>query len=379
MFLGSFLVFKYIYTNPRNWYDHYLYLAKSFLNGRVDIPDLPTFYHDKIEFEGKTYIPFPPGASFLLAPFLFAFKSITQQSVSIIVGAIDIALMFVLLSKFTTKKNSLILSIFFGFGTSFFWSSIVGTTWFFAHVVSIFFITLSLIFHFNKKHFFSGIFYALAVMTRMPMVLVGIFFLLELFKEKKSLILFTLGASILVPIMGFYDYARFGKLLETGYYEVYKQYVGGNYPYTIIQTLIPNAPYFGYFDIRNIPLHLYTFLIMPPNITVDSGIIKEIVPSPFGTGILYTSPLLFYSLAPNLKNSLQRNLFLAALFGALPSFTHYMQGWVQFGYRFVLDFIVFLMIILAIKFRPTKKTFVLVLISLIVNIWGVIWAINLGW
>ena len=72
------MIYKNIYPNPRNWYDHYLYLAKSFINGHVDIPNLPQFYHDKLEFKGKTYIPFPPGASLLLVSFI-ALKRMSEN------------------------------------------------------------------------------------------------------------------------------------------------------------------------------------------------------------------------------------------------------------------------------------------------------------
>lgn len=379
LIIGIYLIYKYIYPDPRNWYDHYIYLAKAIMSGRVDIPDLPTFYHDKLEIGGKFYIPFPPGASLLLIPFLYLKDTIEQQQISILIGAIDAGLIYLLLKKFTNKFNSLLLSIFFCLGTPFFWSAIVGTTWYFAHVVAIFFITISFILHFNNKHLFSGIFFALAALTRLPMVVIGIFFAFQLWGQKRNLILFLAGAFIFIPTILGYDWLRFGSFHKTGYYEVYQQYIGGSYPYTILQKLSPNTPYFNYIDIKNVPLHLYTFLLMPPNINIEEGIVKSISPSPFGMGILFTSPLLLIALIPNFKKKLERNLFISALFTSLPSFLHYMQGWVQFGYRFVLDFIVFLMIILAIRFKPTKLNLQLILFSVVVNFWGVLWAIELGW
>ena len=98
LFLGTFLVYKNIYSNPRNWYDHYLYLTKSIIQGRVDIPNLPSFYHDKLIFDDKTYIPFHPGASFILIPFVFLNENITQQQTSIFIGAIDIVLIYLLIT-----------------------------------------------------------------------------------------------------------------------------------------------------------------------------------------------------------------------------------------------------------------------------------------
>lgn len=372
LLLGSFLIFKYIYPEPRNWYDHYLYLAKSFTRGRLDIPDLPQFYHDKLKFEGKIYIPFPPGASLLLVPFVYLVKDATQQQVSILIGAIDIVLIYFLLCKFTSKINSLILTIFFGFGTSFFWSAVVGTTWFFAHIVAIFFLVLSLLFHFNKKHFWSGIFFAFTALTRLPMILTATFFLLQLLKQRRAFVSFLLGSFVFVPLLFFYNYFRFGNIIEMGYEKVYNQYNGSTLKYSIGKS-------FGYFNYKNIPLHLYTFFIMPPNLVISEGLLKDLRPSPFGMGILFTSPLLFIALKPKFKKGIELDSFLTAVICSLPSFMHYAQGWVQIGYRFVLDFLVFLMIILALRFKPTKLNLFLILVSVIVNFWGVLWAIELGW
>ncbi len=152
-------------------------------------------------------------------------------------------------------------------------------------------------------------------------------------------------------------------------------YVKNNYPYTILQLINPKIPLFGYLDPRNIPLHLFTFLIEPPIVTSS----LQVSPSPYGMGILFTTPLLFLALKPYFKKGVETSLIIGSLAIALIDFMHYMQGWVQFGYRFVLDFLPFLLILLAIRFKLNKKNLFLLLVSIIVNFWGVIQAINLGW
>ena len=154
IFTGSFLVYKNIYPEPRNWYDHYLHLARSLTQKRVDVPTLPSFYHDKIEFKGKTYIPFPPAPAMVLIPFMYLDRNVTQQQVSIIIGALNATLIYFLAKKYTSDLNAVLLSIFFAFGTVAFWTSVVGTTWNFAHTVANFFLLLSLIclVYFEKKY-----------------------------------------------------------------------------------------------------------------------------------------------------------------------------------------------------------------------------------
>jgi hypothetical protein len=341
----------------------------------VDIPNLPSFYQDTIVISGKTFLPFPPIPAVVLMPFIIAFKNISQQSISIVFGAINTLLVYLLLRKYTNNKNSLLLSIFFAFGTVAFWATVVGTTWYFAHTIAITFFVLSLISLKNKRDFLSGILFSLAVLSRYPIFLGLIFYILELYKDKKRLFPFLSGALICIPVQLFYNWVRFGNFLQTGYIEVYKNYINSNYPFTIRQLINPKASYFGYMDIRNIPLHLYTFLAMPP---IIKGVFNA-TPSPYGMGIIFASPLLLLALVPNFKNRLQRNLFLGAGAIAFVDFLHYMQGWVQFGYRFLLDFLPLLLIILAIKFKPTKILIILIIISVVVNTWGVFWGIKLGW
>jgi len=350
-------------------------LAKALLAGHVNLTNLPSFYQDTITINNKVFVPFPLGPSFALIPFILLIPSVTQQQVSILLGAVDVSLFFILATKFTNTKNSFILSLFLGFGTALFWSAVVGTTWYYAHIVAFLFLTLSLIFHFEKKDILSGIFFSLAVISRYPIFLGVIFFALQLKDDRKRLLRFFLAAAALAPIQLIYSYLRFGNIFETGYIAVYQSYVQMNYPYTILQLINPSIKLFGYLDPRNIPLHLFTFLIEPPIITNT----LNITPSPYGMGIIFTSPLLFLVLKFPWKKGLERNLIIGASFVAFVDFLHYMQGWVQFGYRFALDFIPFLLIILAIRFKLTKITIFLVIISLIVNYWGVKSAISLGW
>ena len=365
IFFSIISIYKLIYPNPRNWYDHYRFLAQSFLQGRLDTPNLPTFYQDSLEYQGKKYLPFPPIPALVLAPIIAIRKNVTQQQVSIIIGAINAVLVFLFLKKFTIPTSALLLTVFFALGTVAFWSSVVGTTWYFAHNTALIFFLLSLIAFKNKKDFLSGLFLTFASLCRLPIFLGIVFYIFELRKQKGRLNKFIIGALLCVPIMFIYNWLRFGGIFHTGYIEVYKSYLGTAY------SIFHN---FGYLDIRNIPLHFFTFLFMPP--LIKNGLIT---PSPYGMGILFITPLLLIALIPPFNKGLEKNLFRGSLAIALVDFLHYAQGWVQFGYRFLLDFLPFLLIILAIRFKPKKIYILLLVISVAANFWGVNWAIKLGW
>jgi len=369
--LGTYFT---INPKPKNDYDHYLYLAKSFLKLEVNLTGQAEFYHDTVRKNGKTYAPFGPAPALLMMPSIMLPKPLSQQEVSIILGAVSIGLLFVLLNHITTEKKALLISIFIAFGTVYFWSTVMGTVWNFAHISAVFFVILALITHFEKNDFLSGVFFALAVLSRYPVVGGGLFFLLELYKDRPRLIKFLVSfALILIPVQFIYNWLRFQNLFEMGYVEIYQRYTTSGFALSPIRSFGP----FGYMDPRNFPLHLLVFLLYPPKISFIHNLLK-IAPSAYGMGVLFTSPLLLASLLPNLKDKLQRNLFLGAISIALFDFMHYAQGWVQFGYRFALDFIIFLALILALKIKAGKITTLLILWSIAVCTWGIIFDLRFG-
>jgi hypothetical protein len=62
---------------------------------------------------------------------------------------------------------------------------------------------------------------------------------------------------------------------------------------------------------------------------------------------------------------------------------HFSQGWVQFGYRFSNDFVVFALPLVALGMQRRGGVgvlgFTLLLASVVINLWGVIWGNILGW
>ena len=70
---------------------------------------------------------------------------------------------------------------------------------------------------------------------------------------------------------------------------------------------------------------------------------------------------------------------------ALFNLAHFSQGWVQWGYRFSLDFIPFLLPLVAARGRPAPTggraaiAVALVIAGAAINLWGVAWGQLLGW
>jgi hypothetical protein len=370
LFIISLFVFLLIYPNPRNWYNHTYHQALSFKNARLDVPTLPEYYQDKVVINNRTYLPFPPAPAILLLPFV-TLTNLTQQQVSILLASLNTSLLYLLLFKYTNPKKSFILALFYAFGTVAFWTAVVGTTWYFAHTVAVFFLLLALLL--INYPLLAGILIGASTLSRLPLLFSSLYFLLH-YKSRKNLFNFLLSFILILSFYPIFNYLRFGNFLKTGYREISQYYINSGIPYTLFLANFPGFPHFSHLDIRNIPLHLFMFFLMPPifnNHTISL--------SPYGLAVTFTSPLFLILFFQKYKTKQEKSLIVTAILIAFLDFMHYAQGWVQFGYRFLMDFIVFLMILLALKIKLNKLTLTLIIISIIVNFWGVRQAINLGW
>jgi hypothetical protein len=110
------------------------------------------------------------------------------------------------------------------------------------------------------------------------------------------------------------------------------------------------------------------------------------MPIDIGTSILLSAPGLLLALFAVARHPLARLTLgtgATVLIIALFNLAHFSQGWVQWGYRFSLDFIPFLLPLVALALRadgrPRLPAIVLVAAGAAINLWGVAWGQLLGW
>jgi hypothetical protein len=87
--------------------------------------------------------------------------------------------------------------------------------------------------------------------------------------------------------------------------------------------------------------------------------------------LLVTSPNLVYTVLPQgePKSPLTRPLWLTIAAVAIPSLLYQNSGYIQFGYRFSLDYMVYFVVLLAVSGRPLTKLFkALIVFSFAVNL-----------
>jgi hypothetical protein len=83
--------------------------------------------------------------------------------------------------------------------------------------------------------------------------------------------------------------------------------------------------------------------------------------------------VLVFVIWPRDKPALHRALWLTVAAVALPSLLYQNSGWFQFGYRFSLDYMVFLIALIAIGGRPIARLGkALIIAGIVVNLFGAI-------
>ena len=114
------------------------------------------------------------------------------------------------------------------------------------------------------------------------------------------------------------------------------------------------------------------------------------VPRDTGMSVILTSPAYLLAI-PVLRrygrNRLVTGAVLAVFFIALVNLMHFSQGWVQFGYRFSNDAAPFALVLVALGFEQLTVRYrwgmlvamTLIVLSLAVNLWGVMWSRLLAW
>ncbi len=364
------------------------YLANSLLHGRVDLMETPPSRYDLIYFHEHWYVAGGLTPALLLVPAVLLFGvGISDVLFGVIIGALNAALMFVLLDRLNPQNPAVRnwLTVLFIAGTSHWWLSSVGSVWFNAQLVALSFMLLFVIETLGTdRPWLAGAWLGLAVLSRPTTLFASLFYLVLIhFKEHKIAAFLRKVAPFLVTLLGFvfvllgYNYLRFGSLLDFGY-----QYVAGSEP------LIGAYTRTGGFNPIYMPCNAYVSLIGLPNLpwsplpTVNTvcphlnGVRQDFSPlssffNPLGMSLFITTPA-FLLIFRNRKDEPRVVAAWAGILGVLvPLWMYHTTGWVQFGYRYVTDFMVFLFILLSFSINKVQWLEVIVLVlSLVMGFIG---------
>lgn len=414
-------------------YNHFAWQAQAWLEGGFSIrypvaasAGVPgnDYFNDVIPVigadglpTGRGLIPFPPFPAVVLVPFVAVFGlAVDQVLLAIVIGALDVGLAYWVLGRLRVRPAvRRLLTLFVGAGTALWYAASLGSTWFFAHVVAVG-LTLAAVGLaldpeerraapgpaprglLDGRRLAAGFLLGLAATSRLTVAFgLPFLFLVGGGGWRRRTVSATIGMAIPLLALLAYNLAATGSLFSPVYEELYR--------YEVVA--YPDLGYHASWslqDFRYIPQNLGVMLfglptLMPP---CDPGVARLpwsaagcswLVPEQRGMSFMLASPAFLLAL-PALARLRDRRVvgaLVATAAIAAVNLMHFSQGWVQFGYRFSLDFAPFLLVAVAlgteqflgprgVSRRARLATVIaLVAASVAIQAWGIAWARTLGW
>jgi hypothetical protein len=324
---------------------HYVYLADALLHGRLDLAQPPSAY-DLLVVNGRAYVAGSPMPALLLLPFVAVFGAgLSDILFGVIAGALNVALVHGLFRRWW-------LTLLFAFGTPHLYLATLGSVWFNAHVVAVFFGLLALQamlatetqrhreipsvlsgspwLQFARRCFLAGLWLACAGFARPTMLFGAVFFLVlmwvshpggdfttkaprhqasprissclgpagrlrtVLVVNRHALAAFGAAVAVGVAAHGLYNAARFGSPADFGY-----QYTAG------APNITSTYARYGGFNPRFLSCNLFVSILNPPEV---NGYVPPVLYEVCGyllEGVSLSDPS-----APIAPNPLGMSLFL---------------------------------------------------------------------
>ncbi len=328
------------------------------------------------------YVSFPPVPALLMIPSaLLHGRDGNDVMPTVLCAALILPLCFSTLRRLAaagqstrTVTDDVWLTLALGFGTVLYFASVQGRVWFTAHVVGV---ALACGYAWASveaaRPIVAGLCLGLAAVTRTPMAFMFPLFAFEALRMRggwarlraepraaaRALVrpLLTFAAPVVVIAIAAmaYNYVRFDAPTEFGH---------------------------SYLDVRQqaqIEAHgLFSYSYLARNLAVAFTLLPELpgrAPwlqiSGHGLALWVTTPVFVLLLWPRQRPPIHLALWLTVALVAIPTFFYQNSGWVQFGYRFSLDYTVFLVLLLAVGGRPlTRLTRALIVVGIVVNLFG---------
>ena len=455
--LGVISLGIYLVTQTDRFYDHFVWQAAAFLEGQAGIryPVQATagsvgnaFFQDVLPVASsdgvlRGLIPFPPLPALILLPFVAAWGlAADDQTVFTFLAAVDVTLCWWMLGRLRIRPVARLGTvIFFAFGTVFWYTAQLATTWYQAHIVAV---GLAIVavglalgadpaaqddepapddeplrelpaqgrrrFAIDQRQFLVGLLFGLAATARLTILVAAPFFVLvgaggSWWRRSWSA---GIGAAIPVAALLAYNVAVTGHVFHPAYEHLYRLEARA-------YTALDYHSEWAAEDPRYLAQNLGIMFLSTPEIlperqrdtlgTIDEPLCTEpgaqrglfdpdcplALPRDVGMSILLTSPA-FLLMIPAVRrygrSRLVTGAALAVLLVVLTDLMHFSQGWVQFGYRFSNDAVPFALPLVALGLDRmadgTRRWAMpvamgLIVVSIAVNAWGVVWARQLGW
>lgn len=378
-------------------------MANAWLHGRLDLPGGPPAYsqnNDFAEFDGKTYISFPPFPAVLMLPFVKLAGSpenFRDGQFVIWLAGIGPALLFLVLEKLRrtgqsrrSERDDVIFALLFAFGTVYFFTAVEGTVWFAALVVGVALQAAYVLFSLGaERPALAGAALACAYMTRPPMLLAAPLFALEAVRvcggdagrvhdesflgwlastwgriDKRKLA--TKYVAFAIPIIVAF---AINSLLNHARYRNFSPFDPGHEYLTVAWRgrMMKWGVLSYHFLAKNLGVMLTILPWVGPHPRAGSALEAPFQINEHGLALWFTTPLYLWLFYPRRSSRLSAAVLASVVFPMAMDLLYQNSGWRQFGYRFSCDYAILLFVLLALGDRPMGAWFKLA------AIWSVGW------
>lgn len=373
LLLLGFSLFFYFNLVQKVGEQQFVYLAKSFLEGNLYFTQVPQNFNDGSYYEGYYFWPQGPFPAILLMPFVALFGiNFHQGSIQFFLSIFNCFLLYKIAKRITNNSSTALwLSFAYIFASSYMLIGLIPWSWWYAQVVATTTLLLTLNEYLNKRRWFLiGLFLGLGIATRISLFFGGTFFILSALSTKntskiRNLKLFIAPIFLTILLLFCYNFFRFHNFLEFGY--IYHQ--------PAVQILANNLKEYGAWNIHYFPTNLYYLFLSAPEAVFKEG--TKVLTFPFlkpdiwGMSILITSPWILWIFKASYKHKEIPAAFLTTALTLTFLLGYFSTGVRQLGYRYSLDFMPFLFLILCYLFAKNLPILfkITVIIAFIINLY----------
>lgn len=357
------------------------YLADAFLHGRAWL-DVQLGPNDVIPAGGRFYVPFAPFPAIALMPLVALLGPLTadqvESGVNALLAAAGVGMCWWLLGRIGVRRLSdrAWLTVLFGFSTQILWVTTRGGVWHTGHLVATILTFACLIECFGRQRaWLIGLCAGAAFLTRAPLAFALPFYALLIAPPLDQIrdaipwrrwIQLGVGVAPSIAFFFLYNELRFGTPLESGY------------AIATVPEFLERQRELGLFSVAHVPMNLDYFLVHLPSPISEPPYFR---PDGLGMSVLLTSPGLLFALRADWRQPRAWWLAGATVAVLVPTLLYYGGGWLQYGYRYFLDSVPFVMALcgLAAAYRGGIGTGwkILIAVGIVVMAFGVYWAYNI--